>query len=367
MSNVTYRVSARPLTEVESQLQRLWHETLSPEATPEDRIDRLYRNAPVAADTVHVLEAIEGDQAEVIGSSGLVRRTFWVAGQEVRAAVSCDLAVRRQHRALGPALSLVRAVRADVGPHLELIYGFPNEKAEAVMKRAGFQQVGRARRWVKVLRAAHYIERLLAKPHWPSLSRFIVRHANFPHRGALLFDAMRGLMMRFAMMRLTKAFDIGTAPSPDARWNDLWLSAREDYEIAGDRSESYVGWRFKDQAGVFYVTLQRRGDPTLGAYAVMQLDATTGAAHVRDVFGHRALLAPLLDALPLLAWRAGAASVSVRFLGAPAVERHLTGRGFAPRDDTRSVVYDAAPALAVHASLLADPSRWHLFDFDEES
>jgi len=367
VSTVTYTVSARTPAEVEHDLYRLWSENLSPETTPEARFRWLYRDALAPSESVHVLEATEDGHATVVGTNGLVRRGFWVAGQEVRAAVSCDLAVDRRHRALGPALTLVRAVRADVGPRFDLVYGFPNTKAEAVLKRAGFRQIGRARRWAKVLRFTHYLDRLREHPRLPALVRVLATRSGLVRPGAVVADALRGLAMRWSLARLSTKYVIGTTRVADARWNDLWLSARKEYELVGDRSAGYVGWRFKPAPATFYVTLQQRGSSALGAYAVVQLDTTTGAAHVRDVFGHRTMLTPLLDALLPVAWRAGASSVSVRFLGAPDVERHLVALGFVSRDDTRSIVYDAAPALGGHAELLADPSRWHLFDVDEES
>ena len=74
-----------------------------------------------------------------------------------------------------------------------------------------------------------------------------------------------------------------------------------------------------------------------------------------------------MDGLAPLAFRAGASSLSVRFLGAPSVERHLEKSGFVPREGSRSVVVDVGPALLEHAALLTDASRWHLFDADEDS
>jgi len=95
-------------------------------------------------------------------------------------------------------------------------------------------------------------------------------------------------------------------------------------------------------------------------------DDDTGALHIRDLFGHRGALGAMVDAVLAFAWQTGASSVSVRFLGAPAVERQLVARGFSPRGESRCVVVAADAAVPDHGRL-EDTARWHLFDVDEES
>lgn len=290
---------------------------------------------------------------------------FWLAGRPVRAVVSCDLAVDRQHRALAPALALVRGIRAEVAARFDLLYGFPNAKAEGVLKRAGFREVGRARRWARVLRFSSYVERLNDGPG--RIPRFARSAPRLARLGAAVVDHARGGMSWLERARLSRRYEIRTQRAPDARWNDLWASARQEYDLVGDRTAAYLRWRFANAPDTFFVTIQRRGQTALAAYAALELDRETGAAHVRDLFGHRADLDAMIDALVPAAWRAGAASISVRFLGAPAVERHLAARGFVPREGTRSIVVDQGPAVAEHAAILGDAARWHLFDADEES
>ena len=75
----------------------------------------------------------------------------------------------------------------------------------------------------------------------------------------------------------------------------------------------------------------------------------------------------LIDALVRYAYREGAASLSVRFLGAPEIERLLKHRGFVLRGGDRCVVAEVGPALADHDAIVTDASRWHLFDVDEDA
>ena len=138
-------------------------------------------------------------------------------------------------------------------------------------------------------------------------------------------------------------------------------------DVVGERTTAFLRWRFPPGTGTRFITLQRRGEERLRAAAVLEFDESTGAAHVRDLFGHHDDLGPLIAGLMPHAYRAGASSLSVRFLGAPLVERLLVAHGFALRAGDRSVIIDVGAAGAEHRSLLADASRWHLFDVDEDA
>lgn len=313
-----------------------------------------------------MLEAAEEGRATVVGTNGIVPRRFRVAGREVAGGISCDLAVDRAHRALAPALTLVRAVRAEVGQRFDLIYGFPNAKAEGVLRRSGFLEIGRARRWVKVLRFTRYVEGAAARPELPRAIRWIVERKALAGRAAAVVDVARSLVARVASVPLHRRYDVDVLTQPDARFDELWKQASPEYPVIGDRSVAYIGWRFALTPSMRYVTIRRRGSDRLAGYAAMEVDPGTGAAYVRDFFGHQADLEALLDALVGAAWRAGASSVSLRFLGAPAVARVLRQRGFTRRADTRSVVVAATPEL-LEGERLTDPDRWYLFDVDEES
>ena len=359
----TYRTAVRNPHDVREEICRLWRENLHPALSPDERFRWLYVEAPHENSAVLALEVIQGEAAHVVGANGMVPRLFWLSGQEVRAAVSCDFAVDRVHRSLQPALMLLKAFLNEVNSRFHFVYGFPNGKAEAVLKRAGFVEVGRARRWVKVLRYAHYADRL--ERHEPSLASRLVKSNRFVATTCLkAFDALRIGAHRLRQTLLLRKHEVGTVAAPDQRWDELWLAARGEYDVVGDRTATFLQWRCAVMPRTLFVTLERRTDRTLRAYAVLQLDDATGAAHVRDLFGHRSDLAPLLDQLTPVAFDAGASSLSMRFLGAPDVERHLKKTGFVQRDAGRSVVVNAAPLQG--DGPLADV-RWHLFDVDEDS
>jgi hypothetical protein len=366
VSRVEYRASPRDPHDVEAELCRLWRENLALPASPERKFQWLYRDAPDAAAVVYVLEAIEGNRTSIVGTNGTALRRYWVAGRELRAAISCDLAVDRAHRSLLPALCLVRALRDDGADRFDLVYGFPNAKAEGLLKRAGFTELGRARRWAKVLRHVHYVGRLSARPDAPAVIRLAASFPRVARVGAATVDAIRSAV-HLATAPATATRHIRSYGAPDERWDVLWRAARHEYDVVGARTAAFLRWRFPETPETRFVALHAAGDDTVRAYAVLQFDAATAAAHVRDLFGHHADLGKLLDALVPLAYQAGASSLSVRFLGAPIVERMLIERGFALREGDRSVVLDRKSLLSADGPIALDASRWHLFDVDEDA
>ena len=351
---------------MEDDVCRLWRENLNLPTSSEQKFQWLYRDAPDAADIVYVLEAVEDGRTSIVGTNGMAVRRYWVGGREVRAAISCDLAVDRAHRSLLPALCLVRALRDDGAARFDLLYGFPNGKAEGVLKRAGFTELGRARRWAKVLRHARYVDRLSARPDAPALIRLASSFPWATRVGASTVDALRSAVNR-ATAQVTATHHLQSYDAPDDRWDTLWHATRDEYDVVGARTAAFLRWRFPRSTGTSFVALHRPGDDAVRAYAVLQFDQATAAAHVRDLFGHHADLGELVDGLVPLAYRAGASSLSVRFLGAPLVERLLVDRGFALREGDRSVVIDGGPSLAAHGPMVLDASRWHLFDVDEDA
>jgi hypothetical protein len=217
---------------------------------------------------------------------------------------------------------------------------------------------------VRVLRHGAYASALAARKGVP---RLVARAAALPGVARAIgaaVDAARAPLDLGRAGRAALRHRLVWCERPDARLDALWTAARAAYPVVGARTSRFLAWRYPRAP---LATLVRRGDGELRAYAVVEHDAASGAAHLRDLFGHPGDLAPLVDLLlPALRAR-GARSVSVRFLGAPALARVLERRGFVVRDDGRTVVVRVGEAAAARAAELADPGRWHLFDADEDA
>ena len=366
---IRYEVVAREPARVKAELCELWRDNLTLPCAPEAHFDWLYRQAPEPAPTVFLLcTAGDGASAEIVGSNGFSIRRFQLgAGVEDRAAVSGDLVVGRAHRSLLPALRLIRAVREHTAGEYAFCYGFPNVKAEGVMARAGFHVLGKTRRYARVLRHASYLPSVAARAGAPHQLMEIVRSA------APLRRLVRALSPVLDVARLAGGLpDIAEAQrryrlawsEVDARFDELWLRARREYDVIAARTAAVLRWRYP-RAEI--AALERRSDRALVAYAVIERDPAARAAHVRDVFGHKSALGPLLDLLLPAVWWSGAHSISIRLLGAPYLVEALVERGFELRPERRTVVVQVGRAHEAARARIETADTWHLLDLDEDT
>jgi hypothetical protein len=90
-------------------------------------------------------------------------------------------------------------------------------------------------------------------------------------------------------------------------------------------------------------------------------------AHVRDVFGGREAVAALLPQLVFEAYRRGATSLSMRYLGDSWMTDLLAGARFEARSADRTIFVGVAPRLERRLqTVLVNPACWFLTDFDED-
>lgn len=345
----SYRLETPSLATAEPDLVRLWRENLSLRAPAAHKFAWTCRDVPEPP-TELVLRA----GPEAVGCVGVMPRVFSLRGQPVRGAILGDLAVDASHRSLMPALMLVRAARKAALEHGTFSYGLPNPAAAPVLKRCGFRTLGSLTRYARVLRHARYMRRRISVPVLAQVAAPIVDGARF---AGMLAPAARALThLRLEWLTAT-----------DSRFDDLWQRARSSYDLVGERSSSFLRWRFlehPDERCEIAALVDRASGDAIQAYAVVLREAEF--ARIRDLFGVREHLGSLLDLLvPALLLR-GVVSASVRFLGHRDVEALLLDRGFAARETSWPVVYDCAPGGVPSAADLGDKNRWHLTDADED-
>jgi hypothetical protein len=372
-----YSVERRPFSEVAADLRRLWDGNLTIEGGVDRKLAWLYREAPDLPDGVFMLAAepeAGGDTATRawVGTAGVLIRRVQVAERELRAGLLADLAVDRAHRSVGPALMLAREARAWTLGHLDLAYGFPNRHAEGVFKRVGYKVLGKMPRYARVLRHAGYAAKVtaddLARAPAP-LRSYLLRGLQQPAVAALA-----GLAADAAVLALGAAEGLGAASRlrletlsrPDDRFDRLWAAAHASYVVVAQRTAHFLDWRFPPGDDISFVvaSARRTGEPR--AYAVVQRDGD--AMHIRDLFGHPTDVPALLDLLIPALYAKGAASLSMRYLGAPWLVEVLAARRFAARTGERTITVGTADKLPPELrTRIEDVASWHLTDADEDT
>ena len=360
-TSVEYSIEHAEPAEVRGDLLRLWWDNLPVTRESADaKYQWTYLEPPLRPDGVFVLRATRGDQAaHIVGTAGLCRRSVFANGRALRAGLLGDLAVDRDHRTALPAIRLARQVRQRAVEQYDITYGYPNHAAEGVFLRCGYHRLGTMSRYAAVLRHAPFVRRVLDVPVLPDIA------------GAGL-DAARMIARAPRTARARWRYQLQWLDDVDPRFDDLWLRARDQYPLIGQRDMRFLRWRFlrhpTERFQIAALTGQRAAR-AVHAYAVVQRQG--GSAYLRDLFGRLEAIGPLLDLLLPALRDQGCTSVSIGYLGAPHLVDLLLSRKFEYRHSNRTVIVacgngiDAEPGGLADA--VVDPERWYLTDADEDT
>lgn len=345
---ISYHIQEADLSASAAAIRELWVANLvgHDERSATAKLRLGYAQNPAGGGTALLLYP-EGD-AQPAGVQGLHPRRFHLGERQLRAVGLADYAVDAAHRSLGPALMLMRHGTQLAGERFELTYGLPNQKAAAVLARAGLKRLGMVQRYAKPLRS----QQLLAQRIPPALARVL----------APAVDAAMWLQDVWRASTVRPVLHCREADWADAGLDGLW-ARRPAGLLLSERSGAMLRWRFGvPERGPWRLSLARDGEGCVRGHVVWRL--VDGFAEIGDFFSDDPdrLTAPLLLAFTREARRAAAASVSVMFFGREAVARGLLSAGLSPRPQQAPLF-----TLPGHDAALADPDRWYLTSFDNDA
>ena len=214
---------------------RLWAKNL-PGASA-TRYSWLYNAGPASGLMLHAPDG------QVVGATGLMRRTFQCFGDMLDAGQAIDLNVDRDHRSIGPALMLGRAVVDSVTRgELRLVYGFPNRQSEGVLRRIGYRTIGDLGRWVRPLSC----RAVLRRRGWCSFLSCIV---------SSITDPFLWLTSPERSCGTPSDLRVDLADGFDSRFDQLWEKVASKSPILGERTADYLRWRFARHGEIRYRVL----------------------------------------------------------------------------------------------------------------
>jgi hypothetical protein len=349
-----YSVRSVDLQEAEDECVRLWRANLAMRGDPRDKFRWYYRENPLGPAQAFLLE-IHGDGAHtrVVGCCGIGPRQGHHRGRTLLAGLHADFAIDRDHRTVMPALLVQRAMAAHARERFDLTMAFPNDAAVGVFSRVGFRILGRAGRYVKLLRHGPFLQRRLRSA---ALARLAAAAPDAVGRGV---DAAKAAVLP-RRLRLTWTRDA------DSRFDRLWETARPPRGALGDRSGAFLRWRFTERPGVpaEMAALIDADDGEIHAYAAV-VSKSPGEALLADFLGRNeeALSSLLRLLIPALREREFD-SVVAYFLGDPRVHALLADHGFSLRNPGKHVVLDVAPPLLEELGRL---ESWYLTEADRDN
>ena len=336
----------------------LWKENMSDSRMAEiaePRFDWYYRRNPQGGPTTNLL--LDCSSNRVVGCGSFFPRRIVLDGKPLWMGIMADFAVASAHRAAGPAIAIQRSL-ADAGraAGMNFLAAYPNRASEPIFKRIGYQAVGKSARWVKPLRSRKEMSRRFSDSVLAGAAGGVVdaglaaldlgRIARLPGR----VKKMRGIYL----------------DSSDDRFDALWERARMAQRLTGERSSSYLNWRYRDFLSLKYrfFGLVDESGTSLFAYLTFFVNANR-ASVVGDLFSgdFETTLDALLLRFSAAERKAGRESVSLDYLGPDPFGEKLNRLGFHRRATARSLFVYFDPATPQELQrLVLDKSNWFTLD-----
>jgi len=274
----------------------IWRGNLGRPGQLAAKYDWFYRQCPWGVPLLVLLRHDPSGEWVGVAAAG-PRRLRW-QGRELHAGLLVDLAVVPGHRTLGPALALQRALFARAAEAFDVVYGFPNAKAVAAVRRIGYGHFADIVRLSRVLRHAPYLERHLPKP--------LARVAGW------WLDAWDGLRQ----WRGRPAGGAEWLDTADRRLVAATADGIDTPDLVSPRDPVALQWRF-DRAPGARVRYLRIADSAGGARAWFACQVEGDVVRVQDMGG--ALDASAAAVLVRSARALGARSVSIELTRVDAV------------------------------------------------
>lgn len=190
----------------------------------------IYENNPAGKAKVWMVKHNESGQC--VGIMALFPRKFSVRGRSFQAGIAGDFLVNKKHRVLKPAIMLQRsAISAADKRDVDFIYGFPNNAAEPIIKRVGYRLLSPMTRLVKIIKTAPQLRKLGLNEYWVNLL-------------SPLLDFLLRLISIETWYRGNRGFICEEVKDFDERFDQLWNREKSQFAIAGERTASYLRWRF---------------------------------------------------------------------------------------------------------------------------
>ena len=327
-----------------------------PPSRLEAKYRKYYERNPFGAPSIFL--ARDNETGNVVGMTALIPTALRTSGELVPAAIGGDFAVDEEHRTLGPAVALQRAtVPALAERRLACAYGSPNTLSEPIVARAGYTDLGRLSRFLKLLSARPVVDRYVR-------SRTLAALASGAARPVV------SLASRERLQRRSRRFSIDRPDRFDGRFARLWEAIHGEPGLTSDRSADVLNWRYEKDApaeatreySIF--ALLDGGD--VAAYAVYLTDHDSRVVYDLLSLPERPVLDALLGEFIRDSRRSGARTIDLGYVGPPnPLTRRLRAFGFIERSAQNGLLVCAA-ADTTPAVDLTRRGSWHFLTGDTD-
>jgi GNAT superfamily N-acetyltransferase len=349
-------VSADPRADREELLAIATRNRPGPRERLELKYRKYYEHSPFGPPSVFL--ARDNESEAFVGMTALFPTSLRIAGELVPAAIGGDFAVDEGHRGFGPAVALQRATTTVLGERgLSCAYGSPNESSEPIVGRAGYADVARLTRFVKLLTARPLAERYIGRPRLASLA-------------ATVATPVLSALSRERLHRRSASFSVEEPDVFDGRFSELWEVARAHQGVSSERNAELLNWRYEktgpvEAPGKYSVFAVSDGENVAG-YVVYRLGDDARVVYDIQCLPDRSVIDALLAEFIRDARGKRATAVDVGYVGPDTLlTERLRAFGFVARTARNGlrVYVDEEATLGVN---LLDRHAWSFMTGDTD-
>jgi len=333
--------------EYKTEILRLW-ERNHPDLAPilPKRFTWIYENNPYGTPKCWLLK--HNKTNKFIGAASLIPRRMYVNGKPMMAGIAADMMIEKKHRTLGPALMLERAViDCCKKGEFDFIYGFSPPAAYTAQIKAGFKFIGNAIRMVRPLKTASIIEKQKGKTVATLFSP--------------LLDTTLQIIDNFTFITksfLKPNFSCCILDHFDERFDNLWHKAPKNGLIIGERTASYLNWRYMKSPYHKHKTfiLQDKKEKILGYIIYSLID---DKALIYDIYAENQYSILLLNFIKLMR-KTGICSISFTLIENNPLVKHLKSSFFLKREEPLKIII-------FNSNITQSFSNWYLVAGDKDT
>lgn len=328
-----------------STILKLWAEgfaTLNGVVAEQKFQDQYLQNPAGMGQCFFIREEATG---EAVGVQSLVPRQFHRGDKKIQAATMADFMVTQAHRSLGPALQLMRNCMESGATDFVFLYGFPNQKAQSIFKRAGLSPLGNITRYVKLLQSRDFLQSKIGEP-WFSIASTILDAALY------IADSIRYLIFK-------DKYDWREMTTFDVSFENLWEEQVSSGLLISERSEHLLKWRYPSSDSWKIFAAFARNSTTLLGYLVWKQQGTN--ITISDFLCDASALPALLHSFSWRMRKYKARRISLEFFGPQFIQNALRQAGFEARGQDPVFIFQGTLDFPL------TPSSCYLTQFDRDT
>lgn len=346
-----YQIKPVDLPNDKDIVVKLWESNFDENVNFSYKYDWLYKDNPFKNAYLYFLEC---NEKERVGVQGVSSRIFEFNNKNISAGIVADFAVNKNHRSLGPGLSLLKKVQESGLSNNDLLYIYPNKKAEPVIKRAGYKNKKIIERFVRVSKTKVFLSQVFPKVLSSFLSYIIdpiIFIVDFTRHQFISINYMSELIDSVPI-------DI----------DDIWNNADFKYKvILAKRDKKFIEWRKKefDIKSSLFVLRSKQDNQIIGYIAYLN-EINNGTVKIIDMFfiNETTALRALLVSFNYKARVLKSNSISVEGLFSKQIKDVLKKLGYKSRE-SRILYYKFNSKLYEVDS--TKQIQWFLTSWDEDA